>query len=473
MNNKELFEAIDMLEKEKNIPAEYMFSQIQKAIEIAFGKNYGNDNVKFVIDRESKSFEAYLQKEVVETLGEKDSPNSKITLEKAREINPGVEIGDFVGFKVDTKTLGRIGVNAARNVIRQGINESEKGQLMMEFQSKIGELVTATVERIDPKTGNATVRIGKSTANLLAGEQVNGEVLTEGELIKVYISDVQKKEKGTPKVLISRTHPEFVKRLFETEVPEIYDGTVEIKSVSREAGSRTKIAVISRDKQVDAIGACIGTKGARVGTIVNELNGEKIDIIEYDEDPKKFIAAALSPASVIKVQIATDGSKTCRVTVPDSQLSLAIGNKGQNARLAARLTGWKIDIRPESGFFGEDEDDGLFSDEVVTLNENKDTDGFLDESDSFDEDVSEEADEAFEEEDFSEAEEDMPEAEDIKEETKEEIKEEVKEEIKEEKKEAVKKDTAKKVKAEKKKIEISDDILDAILGIDSGDKYDF
>ena len=454
MNNKELFEAIDMLEKEKNIPAEYMFAQIQKAIEIAFGKNYGNDRVKFVIDRDTKSFEAYLQKEVVEELGEKDSPNAKITLEKAREINPGAEIGDFVGLKVDTKTLGRIGVNAARNVIRQGINESEKGQLMLEFQSKIGELVTATVERIDPKTGNATVRIGKSTANLLAGEQVSGEVLTEGELIKVYISDVQKKEKGTPKVHISRTHPEFVKRLFETEVPEIYDGTVEIKSVSREAGSRTKIAVVSKDKQVDAIGACIGTKGARVGTIVNELNGEKIDIIEYDEDPKKFIAAALSPASVVKVQTATDGSKTCRVTVPDSQLSLAIGNKGQNARLAARLTGWKIDIRPESGFFGEDEDDELFSDELVQLNDNKETDGFLDESDSFEE-AEENAvlnEEAFAEEAEKDSE-DKPEDK-VEAEAKTEAKAETEAEVK------------------NKKEEISDDILDAILGIDSSDKED-
>ena len=314
---------------------------------------------------------------------------------------------------------------------------------MLEFQSKIGELVTATVERIDPKTGNATVRIGKSTANLLAGEQVSGEVLTEGELIKVYISDVQKKEKGTPKVHISRTHPEFVKRLFETEVPEIYDGTVEIKSVSREAGSRTKIAVVSKDKQVDAIGACIGTKGARVGTIVNELNGEKIDIIEYDEDPKKFIAAALSPASVVKVQTATDGSKTCRVTVPDSQLSLAIGNKGQNARLAARLTGWKIDIRPESGFFGEDEDDELFSDELVQLNDNKETDGFLDESDSF-----EEAEEnaVLNEEAFAE-------------------------EVSEKDSYSQPADNA-QAEAKNKKEEISDDILDAILGIDSSDKED-
>ena len=372
MDNKELFGAIAQLEQDKGVPADYMFAQIQKAIEVAAGKNYGNDNVNFVIDKENAIFDAYLQKEVVEEVFDN---NIEISLEKAREINPIANIGDYVGIKMDTMTLGRIGVNAARNVIKQGINEGEKGQIMLEFQSKIGELVTATVERIDPRSGNATVRIGKSTAVLLSSEQVTGETLAEGELVKVYISDVQKREKGGPRVLISRTHPDFVKRMFETEVPEIYDGTVEIKSVSREAGSRTKIAVFSKDKQVDAIGACIGTRGARVGTIVEELNGEKIDIIEYDEDPKKFIAAALSPASVIKVQVAADGSKTCRVTVPDSQLSLAIGNKGQNARLAAKLTGWKIDIRPESGFFGEENDDFVpADDEAPVITEDNEAD---------------------------------------------------------------------------------------------------
>lgn len=366
MDNSELFKAIAQLEEDKGVPADYMFAQIQKAIEVAAGKNYGNDDVKFVIDKEEGIFEAYLQKEVVEEVFDN---NIEISVEKAREINPNAVIGDYVGVQMDTMTLGRIGVNAARNVIKQGINEGEKGQIMLEFQSKIGELVTATVERIDPRTDNATVRIGKSTAVLLANEQVSGEQLTEGQLVKVYISDVQKREKGGPRVLISRTHPEFVKRLFETEVPEIYDGIVEIKSVSREAGSRTKIAVYSKDKQVDAIGACIGTRGARVGTIVEELNGEKIDIIEYDEDPKKFIAAALSPSSVVKVQVAADGSKVCRVTVPDSQLSLAIGNKGQNARLAARLTGWKIDIRPESGFFGEEDDDFVAADDEEAVSD--------------------------------------------------------------------------------------------------------
>lgn len=374
---KELFTAIAMLEKERGISAEYLFSQITKAIEIAAGKNYGSEKVTFVIDKDKEIFEAYIQKQVMDDVFDN---HLEISLEKAREINPTVNIGDYVNVKMDTMALGRIGVNAARNVIKQGINEGEKGQLMLEFKNKIGELVTATVENVNPHNGSVAVKIGKSTAYLNINEQVKGETFKEGDLIKVYISDVQKKEKGnTPKILISRTHPEFVRRMFEKEVPEIYDGTVEIKSVSREAGSRTKIAVWSKDKQVDAIGACIGTRGTRVSAIVDELNGEKIDIIEYDEDPKKFIAAALAPAAVVKVQLSADGAKMCRVTVPDSQLSLAIGNKGQNVRLAARLTGWKIDIRPESGFFGE-EDDGKFTDEI--LPSKKDTDAYLEKTDN-------------------------------------------------------------------------------------------
>ena len=386
---KELFTAVAMLEKEKGISSEYLFSQITKAIETAISKNYGSEKntentanknnipvkVAFFIDKDKQRFEAYVQKKVAENISDN---NLEISLEKAREINPSAEIGDYVNVKMDTMALGRIGVSAARNIIRQGINESEKGQLMQEFKSKIGELVTATVENINPHNGNVAVKIGKSTAYLHLNEQVKGDSFKEGDYIKVYISDVRRKEKGNmPKIFISRTHPDFVKRMFETEVPEIYDGIVEIKSISREAGSRTKIAVYSKDKQVDAIGACIGTRGTRVSAIVDELNGEKIDIIEYDENPQKFIAAALAPATVIKVQVAGDGSKVCRVTVPDSQLSLAIGNKGQNVRLAARLTGWKIDIRPESGFFGE-EDDGKFIDEI--LPPKMETDAYLDDT---------------------------------------------------------------------------------------------
>lgn len=369
MNNSELFEALALLEKERGIPADYMLSQIQKAIIIACKNTYGgNEDALVVMNPLTGEFDVYLQKVVVELVQDKDR---EISLENARKIKPGADYGEKVGIELDPKQFGRIAVQTARSIIRQGIRDGEKGQMMQEFQSRHNELVSATVERVDPKTGNATIRIKKAEAVLPKSEQVGDEVLNEGDHIKVYIVDVQNGDKG-PRALISRTHPDFVKKLFETEVPEIYDGTVEIKSVSREAGSRTKMAVFSKDSEVDAVGACIGSRGARVGTIVDELNGEKIDIIEYDEDPKKYVAAALSPATVVNVEVAIDGSKSCRVTVPDSQLSLAIGNKGQNARLAAKLTGWKIDIRPESGFFGE-EDDKFTSGNEKAAEENDET----------------------------------------------------------------------------------------------------
>ncbi|MBQ1231890.1 MAG: transcription termination/antitermination protein NusA, partial [Clostridia bacterium] len=226
---------------------------------------------------------------------------------------------------------------------------------LAEFQSRNRELVTAVVQRIDPKTGNASLSIGHSEAMLPKAEQVPGEVLKEGDHIKVYIVDVKDTEKG-PKVMLSRTHPGLVKRLFENEVPEIYDGTIEIKAISRQAGSRTKMAVWSENSEIDAVGACIGPKGARVNTIVEELAGEKIDIVKYSEDPAAFVSEALSPSKVVSVEIISEEPRSCRATVPDSQLSLAIGNGGQNVRLAVKLTGWNIDIRPESGFYGEDEE---------------------------------------------------------------------------------------------------------------------
>jgi N utilization substance protein A len=235
---------------------------------------------------------------------------------------------------------------SAKHVIRQGIREAEKGQLLAEFQSRQHDIVTATVLRCDPVKGNVTLEIGTSEAILPKNEQVVGEELRDGMRIKVYVVDVVSSEKG-PRLMISRTHSGLVKRLFEMNVPEIYDGVVEIKGISREAGSRTKLAVYSRDEDVDAVGACIGPKGARVSSIVEELGGEKIDVIKYSEDPAAFIAAALAPADVVDVWMADEG-KACRVIVPDDQLSLAIGKEGQNARLAARLTGYKIDIKPAS-----------------------------------------------------------------------------------------------------------------------------
>ena len=356
MTNKELFEALRMFEKEKDIPMDYMLQQIQKAIEIACKSYYGgNENVVFKADPEKNSFDVKLVKTIVD---EVEDPNFEVTLEEACQINKRKKfaVGDEIEVPLDPKRLGRIAVSSARNVIRQGIRAGEKGQSLIEFQSKLGEIVTATVERIDMKSGVATIRIGKSTAMLPKVEQVGIDELHEGDLVKVYIADVKDNERG-PHAIISRSHPGFVRRLFEQEVPEIYDGVVEIKSVSREAGSRTKMAVVSNNPDVDAIGACIGPKGTRVNTIVNELGGEKIDIIVYSDDPQKYVSAALSPATVLKVDITDEETKSCKATVPDDQLSLAIGNKGQNARLAARLTGWRIDIRPESGFYGEDEDD--------------------------------------------------------------------------------------------------------------------
>nr|WP_316618747.1 transcription termination factor NusA [uncultured Ruminococcus sp.] len=356
MTNKELFEALRMFEKEKDIPMDYMLMQIEKAITIAC-KNYfdGNEDVIFKADPEKNSFDVKLKKTVVDEVFD---PSYEVSLEEAQKINKRkkFEIGDEIEVPLDPKKLGRIAISAARNVIRQGIRAGEKGQSLLEFQSKLGEIVTATVERIDPKSGIATIKIGKSEAMLPKSEQIGCENLKEGDHVKVYIADVKDNEKG-PHAIISRSHPGFVRRLFEQEVPEIFDSIVEIKSVSREAGSRTKMAVASSNPDVDAIGACIGQKGARVNRIVAELGGEKIDIIEYSDEPEKYISAALSPATVTKVEIVDEEKKSCKATVPDGQLSLAIGNKGQNARLAAKLTGWKIDIRPQSGFYGEDEDD--------------------------------------------------------------------------------------------------------------------
>ena len=347
----EVFEALHLLEKERGIPVDFMLDKIRKAIITACKNSYGNEDVIINMDDQTGKFEVFLKKTVVEEVVD---PGTEVSLERARTISPTIEIGGAVGMRLDTKQFGRIAAQTARNIIRQGIRDGERGQMMQEFQSKQQELVTAVVERIDPETGAATLRFGKAEAVLPRKEQVGDENLKEGDHIKVYVVSVKESEKG-PRAIISRTHPDLVKRLFETEVPEIYDGTVEIKAVAREAGSRTKLAVISHNPDVDAVGACIGARGARVSNIVTELGGEKIDIVEYSDEPEKFIASALSPAEVLSVEVAQDGSHACRVTVPDGQLSLAIGNKGQNARLAAHLTGWKIDIKPESGFYGEEE----------------------------------------------------------------------------------------------------------------------
>ncbi len=350
--NSEFFEAIKMLEKEKGIPAPYLIEKISNAISIAIKRdaNGGEDNV-VEIDPNTGRFYVAVRKTVVD---EVEDPMLEISLEQARGVDPSAQEGDTVQIPLDTKSFGRIAAMSAKHVIRQGIREAERGQLLAEYQSKEHDIVTATVLRSDPLRGSVTLEIGSSEAILPKNEQIPGEEYPDGARIRVYVSDVFNGEKG-PRIMISRTHAGLVRRLLEMNIPEVYDGTVEIKAISREAGLRSKVAVWSRDENVDAVGACIGPKGSRVNSIVEELNGEKIDVIRYSEDPAEFIAAALSPATVLGVELDPEGARSCRVTVPDHQLSLAIGNKGHNARLAARLTGWKIDIRPESGYYGEDD----------------------------------------------------------------------------------------------------------------------
>lgn len=351
-DTKEFFAALKLMEEEKGIPQEYLAEKISTAITVASRKDYGGkDVVNCVIDPEKMIFTVSVRKDVVDDV---EDPTCQILKEDALKIDSKAVENGFVDIKLDTKQFGRIVAQTAKHVIRQGIREAERGQTLAEFRDHNRELLTAVIQRIDPKTGNATVTIGRTETTLPKLEQVPDEELHEGDHIKVYVVDVKETEKG-PKIMISRTHPGLVKRLFETEVPEIFDGTIEIKSVSRQAGSRTKLAVYSANPEIDPVGACIGPKGARVNTIVDELKGEKIDIVKYSDDPAAFVSEALSPAKVLSVEIQSENPKVCRATVPDSQLSLAIGNKGQNAKLAAKLTGWKIDIRPESGFYGEDE----------------------------------------------------------------------------------------------------------------------
>ncbi len=346
--SKEFFEAVKLLEEEKGIPADYLYEKIAGAIVVAAKHDYnGKDIVHCDIDPEKQKIKVYVRKNVVEEI---EDPDTDLTLEEAQSIRKSAKVGKTIDIPIKTKNLGRIVAQTAKHVIRQGIREAERGKLLQEFQSKNQELLSAKVSNIDPVSGNATLEIGKNDALLPKAEQVPGEVLRVGDSIKIFVVDVKEGTKG-PKIMISRTHPGLVRRLFETEVPEIFDGTIEIKSVSREAGSRTKIAVLSKDEDVDPVGACIGPRGQRVSNIVDALGGEKIDIVKYSDDPVEFVGAALAPSDVCEVEILDEGAKSCRATVPDGQLSLAIGNKGQNVRLAAKLTGWKIDIKPESGFY--------------------------------------------------------------------------------------------------------------------------
>lgn len=345
MDNKELLESLEIIEKEKGIPKETIFEAIETSLVTACKKNYGtSQNIKVDMNRETGEIKVFAQKEVVEDVYD---AFLEVSLEDAQEINPMYELGDFVDFEITPKNFGRISAQTAKQVVVQKFREAEREKMYNEFSAKEREVDTAIVQRTDGK-GNIIVNLGKTDAILPMTEQLPGENYKFNDRIKVYILKVSLATKG-PQVTVSRTHFELVKRLFELECPEIFDGTVEIKGISREAGSRTKMAVYSNSDNVDAVGACVGQNGSRVDVIVNELKGEKIDVIPWSENPAEFIAAALRPASVVAVEVDEDSDeKAAKVVVPDTQLSLAIGKEGQNVRLAARLTGWKIDIKSES-----------------------------------------------------------------------------------------------------------------------------
>ena len=340
--NKEFFAALQLLEKEKGIPQEYMIEKIEAALVSAFKKEYGsNTNVRVNIDPAKEDVRVYQQKEVVEVV---EDPSTQISLEEAKAISKRNTLGKIVEFEVKTKNFRRLSAAAAKSVIIQGIREGEHKVMQEAYESKREEIITATVDKVDYETGALVLNTGTGRAVLPASEQIPGETFSVGDRIKVFIQEVNKELRG-PIVTLSRVHPGFVRRMFELEIPEITDGVVIIKGVSREAGSRTKIAVYSRDEEVDAVGACIGAHGMRIGSILSELGGEKIDIVKYSESPEEYVTAALSPAAVLDAVM--DGERFCRVTVAPDQLSLAIGKEGQNVRLAARLTGIKIDITAE------------------------------------------------------------------------------------------------------------------------------
>ena len=339
--NAEFFSALDALEKEKGIPKQYMLERIEAALVAAFKKEEGGSNVKVVFDEVKSDMKVYKVMNVVE---EVEDPQTELTLEDAKKITRRAKLGGQIEIELKTKNFGRIPAQTAKQVIIQGIREAERGIMIQQYEDKCEDIITATVQKIDPTTGNVVVDTGTSYATLLRSEQIPGETFEVGDHVKVFVTEVKKESHG-PLVTLSRTHPHFVKRLFELEVPEIASGAVVIMGVIREAGSRTKIAVAAREEGVDPIGACIGARGMRINAIMNELCGEKIDVIKYSENPMEYIRASLSPAQIGEVII--DGERSARVVVDADQLSLAIGKEGQNARLAARLTGYRVDIKTE------------------------------------------------------------------------------------------------------------------------------
>lgn len=348
--NKAFIDAVEKLEKEKDVPKEVIFDAIEQALISAYKKNYGtSQNVRVEIDKEEGDIDVFMQKDVVE---EVEDESTQISLEDAREIDSRYEAGDVVEYQVKPRDFGRIAAQTAKQVVVQRIREAERTMIYEEFVDKEGEIVNGTVQRISRET--IFVNIGRAEGILTSAERVPGERFDVGKRIRVYIMDVKDTTKG-PQIFLSRSHPGLVKKLFELEVPEIEDGIVTIKSIAREAGSRTKVAVYTDDENVDPVGACVGARGARVQSIVDELFGEKIDIIVWSDDPAELISNVLSPAKVEAVYLDEEEEKTATVVVPDYQLSLAIGKEGQNVRLAAKLCGWKIDIKSHTQYFGEDE----------------------------------------------------------------------------------------------------------------------
>ena len=342
MDQKEFIDALREIKKEKGIDEEIIFEAIETSLVSACKKNFGtSQNIKVEINRETGAVDVYAQKDVVE---EVEDDMLQISLEDARKIDKRYKLGDVYNEVVTPKDFGRISAQTAKQVVVQKFREAEREILFNQYITKEKDIVTGIVQRMDKK--NIIIQLGKIDAVLSPNEQIPGETYSFQDRIKVYVVEVKQTTKG-PQIYVSRTHPELVKRLFEQEVPEVHDGLVEIKSIAREAGSRTKIAVYSKDENVDAVGACVGQNGYRVNVIVEELNGEKIDIINWSDDPKEFIAAALSPSKVVAVKV-DEENQSAKIVVPDHQLSLAIGKEGQNARLSAKLTGWRIDIKSES-----------------------------------------------------------------------------------------------------------------------------
>lgn len=367
--NREFIKAVEELEKEKEISKDLLIEAIESALVSAYKKNYGtSQNVRVNINRETGDIDVFMRKDIVE---EVEDDQLEVSVKDAREIDPKYEVGDVIERQVTPRDFGRIAAQTAKQVVVQRIREAERGLIYDDYSNRQSEIVTGIIQRISNDT--VFVNMGKTEGILAATEQVPGEKYVVNSRIKVFIMDVKKTTKG-PQVYLSRSHPGLVKRLFELEVPEIQDGIVEIKSISREAGSRTKMAVYTADENVDPVGACVGTRGTRVQTIVDELFGEKIDIINWSDNPEKLISSALSPAKVEKV-IINDEGKSATVIVPDYQLSLAIGKEGQNVRLAAKLCGWKIDIKSHSQFFpdgGDFADDSDFEDLGETLTGDED-----------------------------------------------------------------------------------------------------